>query len=185
MQVPAAFNPSQTSRTLLSASADLLSQGSPMQQIPPQSLPAQSNNDDLFSLDFSAPVSGSRPTIQTSQIKQSPPQKDVKQDILSLYNASTGSGNMSVGSTVSARPTMMSTNMSTSTETPPMDPWSGVPSAPWGGAQTAQPAFNDSAIWGTSRPVNGQSDQIWQEPAPAMNSSKKDDAFGDIWSRLR
>jgi len=185
-QLQTTVNDPRTNRTLLSTSTDLLSP-SPLQRPsdPSSQEPvSKSNNDDLFSLDFSAPAT-SRSAVQTSQPTQQPIQKDVKQDILSLFNANTSPTSASRASAMNSSnwPTAHAASQS-------IDTWSfGASSDPWNSSQAAQPTLNASDIWGTGHVANSQADGLGharqEGSTSAPSSSTKHDAFGDIWSQLR
>jgi len=148
---------------------------------------ATTNQNELFSLDFSAPA-----IITSSET----PKKDVKQDILSLFSANPVPVAQSI---------MVQQNQQSLVGV-------GGP-AMWGADSWSTPVSNpsqgipDNNVWATSGPAastntqynaNLSSQNIWGGPtsfqSPANTSEQfgapakpapKDDAFGDLWGSFK
>lgn len=194
--------PRQQSHQLLSANyANRLTppRASPAFLPPPESAPglqAKSPENDLFSLDFKAPV----PTAPLSE-----PKKDVKQDILSLFS----SNPVAAASPIQTAPTMPQ-SLTWQGNVPQQQPaatsmigtsgtgmwgassgWSGavpvIPAQPniWNPATTTQSQsniFDTNSIWGGSPTNTTTTQQSW---APASTAQKQDEVFGDIWGGFK
>jgi stromal membrane-associated protein len=188
-------NTGTASPALRSAPVAVQAQAEPAQQQP---VPAPEN--DLFSLDFHAPAAPSAPPVQ--------PKKDVKNDIMSLFSAAPAStpasasfsGHFASPSTASwgggfgaptqppaqqqqqpATTSMVGTggvgawgaNSGWNPAQPPAQPnvWAAPTTAP---SQPPTSLFDTSSVWGASSATSA-----------AAQTSKKDDAFGDIWGSFK
>ncbi|KAI6137408.1 hypothetical protein F5141DRAFT_1185985 [Pisolithus sp. B1] len=139
------------------------SQSQPQPQLQSQSQASTTTNDDLFSLDFHAPA----PAKMASS--PAPAVEDAKQDILSLFSASSSSGSVPATVTASSGASVQSTNVSQTTSmmglsgvgawgvssgwTPPV-PVSGNRGATSSGTPaagyTTGGTFNTADIWASS-----------------------------------
>ena len=169
---------------------------SPAVQPPTAALPPvqQTPVNDLFSLDFHAPVTSVNPPAQEQK-------KDVKQDILSLFSTPPSTsipqfgqiGNQAAHWGGAAPPTqqqqqqqltsmmgMNGTGMwgATSGWAAPVIPaQANVWSSPSISAPQQQPnLFESTAAWGSTPSAIPD---LFTSPTPAVQ--KKDDVFGDIW----
>ncbi|EKM60551.1 uncharacterized protein PHACADRAFT_246561 [Phanerochaete carnosa HHB-10118-sp] len=156
-----------------------------------QAAPAATN--DLFSLDFHNP---------TPPASSPPPQKDVKQDILSLFSAPAAAAPAAAppsafGQFGGAAPAQANVwGGFTSAAAAPQANAFGA--ATWGApqqnlwavpaAQPAQPAqqslFGTNDIWATSS-SNTTSSAAGGDPFGSTPPAKKDDVFGDIWGGFK
>ncbi|KAF8898326.1 hypothetical protein BD779DRAFT_1483351 [Infundibulicybe gibba] len=176
--------------------------------------PPPAPENDLFSLDFHAPTTGSGLSTQ-SQI----PKKDVKQDILSLFSTPGAPapapgghfGHLHTAPQVSPWATiqlhkeqmqpqatsMMGTTGASAwgagpgwTSTAPVPPlandlWGNSPSP--ASMQQSNP-FGSNDVWGPSVPVSASNGQdTWGTPLGPTTAphQKKDDVFGDIWGGFK
>lgn len=160
----------------------------PVQVQPPQSKPA----DDIFSLDFHAPAASSMPPAQAE------PKKDVKNDILSLFNTPSAAalpnpafsqtamwgGIPQVQQQQPQQPSIAPTGMmgmngvgvwgASSGWQPPPAPvqpniWSATPQQ----QQQSTNLFDTNSIWGGTAVTGGTQDVQKKETV--------NDAFADIW----
>lgn len=154
ISAPRAASPSLTSSTytrnqpkpreLLSAAvARRAEQGQPQSQLQPQ-LESQlqastTTNDDLFSLDFHAPTP---PKMASSP---APAVKDVKEDILSLFSASSASVSVPATVTASSSVSVQPTNVPQTTS---MMGLSGI--GAWGVSSGWTPPVPASGSWGAT-----------------------------------
>lgn len=166
---------------------------------PTSAQPALPSQDDLFSLDFHAPI---------QKVASPPPAKDMKSDIMSLFSSAPAvtpstsnptTGLDAFGAFASApqtepQPTsLMGTNGAGFWGA--SSGWNATPAAPsqnhiWGSAgtpATQQPqlsAFNTNDIWGSSVSEPSNTNSLFGT-SQAQTAPKKDDVFGDLWGDFK
>jgi stromal membrane-associated protein len=129
--------------------------------------------NDLFSLDFHAPTSSfANPSSATA----SPPKKDVKQDILSLF------------STTPAAPTTTPQANAFGQFQSSASPWDSFVAPQAQPQPTSMMGTNGVGTWGASSgwsapaPIAPAQDNLWGNPASSVPVQKQPDLFGgDIW----
>jgi stromal membrane-associated protein len=151
--------------------------------------------NDLFSLDFHAPPINVTSTTTTA------PQKDTKQDILSLFNAPAAPSPWSQAQAPvvqsQSQPLPPFSNgtpgLSSATNWNVGHNWSNpvLPVQPnvWGSTTPAQqPSLlgSGSDIWGASTGTPaGASAGLFEPSTPVSNTQTKEDVFGDIWGSFK
>lgn len=174
--------------------------------------PAMPANNDLFSLDFHAPVASTQMNDGASPAQS---QKDVKHDILSLFTTPAASTTTPIYNAFSSQPAVASPWAANTAANHQVQPtsmigttgvgawgassgWTGGPVAPspqsslWGAPGTAslQPQqsslFNTSEVWSASQNQPSQ-DLFGNQPRMTSVAStvKKDDLFDDIWGGFK
>ncbi|KAG8911022.1 hypothetical protein FRC00_007175 [Tulasnella sp. 408] len=159
---------------------------------PPAPTPAV---DDLFSLDFHSPAPAT--TAATTSGTASPPRKDVKNDIMSLFSASSPPVAQAIPNSTAAwgGANAWGAPVQQSTAAASADAWGSFTSAPaqpagqsFFGASSGQQAFGGGGFGAFQQPTSnaslfGSSANVWANPAtnPAPTASSNGFGGGNIW----
>ena len=150
-----------------------------------------SANNDLFDLDFRAPSVTSAPASDSSTATKT---KDIKNDILSLFSATSPSASHTLAASAMGHPPWeISSNPQVQQGVNPMSMMGSTGIGQWGVNSGWTPQTTSSTqnkIWGSQPVLQSQAtpqslntSNVWASGHEILGSprEKQDDVFGDLW----